>query len=151
MKIIQKSNRAAEVTEAGTPENKSTAEEARAIWIINLTFADILKRSSRRPSRPMTPAIAVNETLFKTNNPITMNDTHIPIPPPRGVGSAWELRSLGSSMRKSLLPYLEIKAAQIALRVKDRNTTKVRSFIIISVLPASARVFPDIHVPLIPL
>jgi hypothetical protein len=85
------------------------------------SFDEMVKRSSRRPSNPVIPAMAVKKIFFAIKMPINMNDNHIPIPPPRGVGRRCELRSLGLSTRESLLPYLEIKAEQTALRVKEKK------------------------------
>lgn len=58
----------------------------------------------------------------KNKKGTTMNDSQIPIPPPRGIVAEWELRSLGVSTSEICHPNFEIVRAHKKLR---RNGNKI--------------------------
>lgn len=61
---------------------------------------------------------------MRRNEGANINDSQIPSPPPRGVGIAWELRSLGLSTSEIRCPNFEIARAHNELRRKGNKMVR---------------------------
>lgn len=70
---------------------------------------------------------------MRSVSPATMNAARIPTPPPRGVGTVWELRSLGASSRCSLNGIPAISDAPAAPRPAQlKNSRTIRYSVTLS-------------------